>query len=236
MRMEDTVQKLGVPIAIVVAGALIAAALFFSGGQKSAPQPVAQGQNQPSSTDQTVSGVQADDHVFGNPSAEVTIIEFSDTECPFCKRFHETMNKVMAEYGKDGKVAWVYRQLPLPQLHPKAPREAEATECAAELGGNDVFWKYTNSLYAVTPANNGLEDAQLFTLAAEAGLDAGAFKKCLESGSMKERVEKDVAEATTLGINGTPHSLILYKGKQIPIEGAQPFEVVKQLIEQMLAE
>ena len=82
------------------------------------------------------------------------VVEFSDLECPFCKRFHATMQQTVAAYG--GQVAWVYRHFPIDQLHSKAPKEAEATECAAELGGNDKFWAYTNRLMEVTPANNGL--------------------------------------------------------------------------------
>src|SRR6185436_7093141 len=75
------------------------------------------------------------DHILGNPNAEVIMVEYSDLECPFCKEFHSTLRRVMNEYGKDGKVAWVYRHFPIDSLHPKARKEAEATECAAELGG-----------------------------------------------------------------------------------------------------
>ena len=93
-----------------------------------------------------IRGVQDDDHIIGDKNAKVVIVEYSDTECPFCKVFHETLHQVVSEYdGKD--VAWVFRHWPIPQLHPKAPKEAEALECAAELGGNDMFWKYTHKLF-----------------------------------------------------------------------------------------
>jgi len=108
------------------------------------------------------------DHILGDKNAPVKIVEFSDTECPFCKRFHTTMQQVVKD--NNGQVAWVYRHFPLDQLHSKARKEAEATECAAELGGNEKFWAYLNRLMEVTPANNGLDPAELLTIASYAGL------------------------------------------------------------------
>lgn len=95
------------------------------------------------------------DHLRGDPKATVKVVEFSDLECPFCKNFHRTMQQVMEEYSD--KVAWVYRHFPLDSLHPKARKEAEATECAAELQGNDGFWAYVDKLFEITPSNNGLD-------------------------------------------------------------------------------
>ena len=86
------------------------------------------------------------DHLLGNPSAPVKIVEYSDLDCPFCKTFHATLQQIMEDYGKQGKVAWVYRHFPLAQLHPDAPRKAEATECATELGGQQAFWALTDQI------------------------------------------------------------------------------------------
>lgn len=101
------------------------------------------------------------DHITGNPQADLIIVEYSDPECPFCKRFHETMMQAMDEYGKQGKVAWVYRHFPLDAIHSKARHEAEAIECAGELGGNEKLWEYVNTLYKITPSNNQLDPALL---------------------------------------------------------------------------
>ena len=109
-----------------------------------------------SETSFTLDPVTPADHILGNPNAEVFIVEYSDLECPFCKQFHKSMLEIMSEYGAEGKVAWVYRHFPLDQLHSKARKEAEATECATELGGNDAFWEYTNKIFEITPSNNGL--------------------------------------------------------------------------------
>jgi protein-disulfide isomerase len=88
-----------------------------------------------------------DDHIVGDPNAEIIIVEYSDLDCPFCKTFHRTMYEVVEK--SEGRVAWVYRHYPLPQLHPNAFRKAEETECAWEQGGNEAFWKYTDTLFGV---------------------------------------------------------------------------------------
>jgi protein-disulfide isomerase len=222
-------EKFAVPIAIVAAGALIAGALFFVNKDK-AVQP-----GQPSDTVAAeIRGVQKDDHIQGSPNAKVVIVEYSDTECPFCKQYHETLKRIMAEYGPSGEVAWVYRHFPLPQLHPKAPKQAQAAECAASLGGEEAFWKFLNRVYEVTPSNNGLDEAQLPVIAEFAGLDKAAFEKCLASETGKDRVQKDSSEAAAAGARGTPHSIILVGGEQVPVQGAQPYEVVKGLIDTLL--
>lgn len=86
------------------------------------------------------------DHIKGDINAPVKIVEYSDIDCPFCKRFHTTMQEIMDSYGKDGKVAWVYRHFPLTQLHPDAFNKAEASECITAKGGNDKFWSFVDAL------------------------------------------------------------------------------------------
>jgi protein-disulfide isomerase len=226
-------QKLAVPISIVIAGALIAAALYFVNGNSAPALPADQGGGVPT---KDIRGVQKDDHILGNPNAGIVFVEYSDTECPFCKQFHSTMHQVIDEYGSDGDVAWVYRHFPLAQLHPKAAKEAEALECAAELSGNDGFWKYTDRLYEITPSNNGLDLAQLPEIAEEVGLDRAKFVTCLDSGKYAKKIQNDFDEVTAAGGRGTPHSIVLIDGEQISVEGAQPFEVLKGMIEAVLAE
>lgn len=254
----ETLQKLAVPIAIVIAGAMIAVSLFFV-NQRPATTGGTQG-----TVAEEIRGVQDDDHILGNPNADIVIVEYSDTECPFCKQFHTTMHSIIAEYGGDGKVAWVYRHFPIPQLHPKAPKEAEALECAAEQGGNDMFWKYTDKVYETTESNNALDNGvyntpddipvgqdgkpwytektprsttdagQLSDIAKDLGLDVAKFEDCLKSGKYKSKIDADVAEVVASGGQGTPHSIILVNGEQIPVEGAQPLETLKGIIDSML--
>jgi protein-disulfide isomerase len=145
------------------------------------------------------------------------------------------MKQVMDNEGKQGKVAWVYRHFPLDQLHSKARKEAEATECAAELGGNDKFWAYLDRLMEVTPANNGLDPAELPKIAQYVGLDAGKFNECLTSGRYAKKIEEHVQNAVATGGNGTPWSIVVAKnGEKYPLSGAQPYESIKALIEQAL--
>jgi len=175
--------------------------------------------------------VDKSDHVRGNPEAPVTLIEYSDFECPFCKRFHATLKKAVAE--SNGQLKWVYRYFPLEQLHPvKARKEAVAAECAAELGGNEAFWKFADRFYDLTPSNNRTDiDRVLPQIAREIGLDEARFASCVASGRHDRRIEEDYRNAVATGGNGTPWSIIVSKnGKAYPLSGAQPEAVVKQLV------
>jgi protein-disulfide isomerase len=222
------IQSLAIPFAIIVAGIAIAAAIYFGDNKAVVVTP---GGNQAIVLDP----VTAKDHILGNPKAKVTIIEYSDFECPFCKTFHETMAQVMNEYGESGKVAWVYRHFPL-SFHSKADKEAQASECVGKLGGNEKFWQYANKIFAVTPSNNGLDLSLLPKMAKEIDIDETAFTACLESSKMKAITDAGLASGAKAGVRGTPHSLILVDKKIVgTIEGAQPFVAVKAQIDALLA-
>lgn len=164
-------------------------------------------------------------------TGDITLIEYSDTECPFCKRFHPTMQQVLSEY--DGQVRWAYKHLPLTSLHSKAPREANATLCASEQG---KFWEYLDLLFERTPANNGLEDSELFTIADDTGLDRTKFDDCVETDKYADVVSQESKEAQSLGGQGTPFTVIVDKDGNVlaPISGALPYEQVKQALDQYL--
>jgi len=230
--------NLSIPIAIIIAGMIIAGAIvfvgkgFIFGGTSNTAATAEADSGQPIN----VKPVTKEDHILGNPNAPVILIEFSDLECPFCKRFHETMKRIMEVYGEDGKVAWVFRQFPLASLHSKAHKEAEATECARELGGQLKFWEYTNKIFEITPSNNGLDLALLPQIAEDVGLDRDAFEDCLQSGRQTSAVEEDLQDGLNAGARGTPFSVILTKdGKTRPISGALNFDTMKAIIEEALA-
>lgn len=174
------------------------------------------------------------DHIRGSSKARIALIEYSDLECPFCKRFHPTAKQVVDTYKND--VMWVYRHFPLDQLHSKADKEAEAIECAYKLAGNDGFWKLTDKIFEVTPSNNGLDLATLPELAAGIGLNKQAFQTCLNSGEMASHVEEDYQSGVKAGITGTPGNILLdtKTGNTRVIPGAVPFDQVKQAIDEML--
>lgn len=175
-----------------------------------------------------------DDHIRGDKDAKIALVEYSDYECPFCKSFHPTAQKVLDEYK--GKVMWIYRHYPL-SFHANAQKEAEASECVAELGGNDAFWKFTDALYERTTSNGtGFALDKLGPLAAEVGVNQSKFQSCLDGGKYTQKVKDQLALGTTEGVTGTPGNILLdvKTGKTSLIPGAVPFEQVKPLIDDML--
>lgn len=216
----------------------MAGALYFSN-----IQATKQAKNTPptqAGTERGMTGeprpVTNDDHILGNPNADVVIIEYSDTGCPFCKVFHPTLQRIVDEYGKDGRVAWVYRHFPIDQLHKKARKEAEASECAYDQGGNAKFWMYINMIYEKTPSNDGLDASELPKFAKEIGLDVKKFNDCLSSGKFASKVQADYDDGVKAGVRGTPHSILITKdGVKTPISGAASYESMKSTIDALLA-
>jgi protein-disulfide isomerase len=175
------------------------------------------------------------DHVYGNPNARVSLIEYSDFECPFCKRFHATAKEIVDAYG--GKVNWVYRHFPLAMHNPGAQKEAEASECVAQLGGNDAFWKFADAIYARTKSNgNGFPLDQLVPLGKEIGLDEKQLKECIDAAKYASRVQEDLNEGIQIGITGTPANFLLRNdtGEVILKVGAQPSDAIKPDIDKLL--
>lgn len=228
-------------LAIVVAGALIAVSILIVSGNEwpfGVPNTGELTENNDSGNPlDKIMPVTEEDHIRGNPNAPVKIVEFSDTECPFCKSFHLTMGQVIREYGVDGQVAWVYRHFPLDQIHQKARKEAEATECAAEIGGNKGFWDYVDRLFEITPSNDRLDLSLLPQIAEEVGLNRSEFVSCLESGRWADEVAADLENAINTGGQGTPWSIVIApNGKKFSISGAQPYSVIESVIETALKE
>ncbi len=195
-----------IPVAIIVAGALIAISVIYT----SAPRE--RSLTKVTETVTEVTPIDEEDHVLGNPNAPIVIVEYSDTECPFCKNFHTTMLRLVDKYGKDSKLAWVYRHMPITNLHPKAWKEAIATECAAQIGGgSSAFWKYVNKIYEITPSNDKLEEGKLITTATNLGLDTQKFQSCLQQNLTEDKVKRDYENGLDIseGRPGTPLSIML---------------------------
>lgn len=200
--------------------------------QPAAAQPINTEDTAPQNI--TLAAITADDHIRGSLNAHVKIVEYSDLECPFCKRHHSTMQQLINEYSDD-EVAWVYRHFPLVSLHPKAPKEAEATECAAELGGNDGFWALIDKIFETTQGNNSLVLASLPDLADQVGLDKNKFTECLDSGKYAGKVQTQYQDAARAGGTGTPYNVIIGPdGQKQSLSGAYPIEAFRQVIDSML--
>lgn len=173
------------------------------------------------------------DHIFGNIDAPITLIEYSDFECPFCKRFHPTVVKLI-ENNPD-KVRWVYRHFPLGFHNPGAQKQAEASECVAELNGNDAFWDYSDKLYTRTKSNGkGFPLSKLRPLAEEIGVDGDAFSACLDNGNMTARVKEDIANGSLVGVTGTPAAFIVnQQGDAEFVAGALPLQKLQSIVDKL---
>ncbi|HVV39070.1 MAG TPA: thioredoxin domain-containing protein [Candidatus Paceibacterota bacterium] len=216
------------PITIVVAGLLIAGAVFLV-GKTSVPS------NGGASTNVTARVYDpATDHILGNPNAAVKVVEYMDLECPHCKTFEGTLHQVMDFYGASGNVAWVSRPFPLASIHDRAPKEAEAAECAADQGGNTAYFKFIDKVFEVTPSNNGLDAAQLPVIAGQVGLDVNTFNACLSSGKFTKKVQDSYNEAIALGAQGTPFTLVMVGTEAITLPGNQPYDSMRAAIDAVL--
>jgi len=217
--------------AIILAGLLIGLGIYFGKTDTTTTK------DDTTKTQETIklNPITEKDHILGNPNADLVIVEFSDTECPYCKNFHTTMNQIMNGYGKNGRVAWVYRYFPLTTIHSQAVEEANATECAYELGGNTAFWSFINKIYEITPSNNGLDLTKLPEIAAGIGLDKKAFDDCQKSQKYVDKIKTDFDDAVASGGNGTPHNvLVTKKGEMYQVNGALPYNMMKTIIDIVL--
>lgn len=225
-------SKLSLPIAIIVAGVIIGGAVLYT---RSSPQTTGTVQRAVGG-DQQAGGIVTvstdDDAALGDPNAPVTIVEFSDFQCPFCRKFYkETLPQIKKDYIAAGKVKFVYRDFPLVQIHPGATPAAEGAECAKEQG---KFWEMHDAIFD-EQEKQGSGTVQFTALdvkkwAANIGLDAEKFNQCLDSGKYKQEVEKDIADGLAAGVNGTPATFI--NGRLV--SGAQPFTAFKVIIDEEL--
>jgi protein-disulfide isomerase len=249
-------KELSVPMAIIFGAFIIAIAIIVV----KMPQRGTVENNDPNKLDNTtvksmvnhvletknenpVVPVSITDHIIGSTNPKVTLIEYSDFECPFCKNFDLTMQKVIKNYGNN--VAWVYRHFPLdcvdnPKsectvLHSKARHEAVASECAFEQGGNDAFWKYTTKIFSITPSNNRLDPAQLIDVAQDLKLDLVKFNACLSTDKYADVVSNNTKAGMKSNVTGTPSTIIIDRlGNTYTISGAYPYEVVSGVIDAVI--
>jgi len=222
----NTQRGYGIPIAIVIAGLLIAGTVFWTRSGESANSNTAQN---------TTGGAEASDfrmpdetdHVRGNPNAPIAIVEFSDLECPFCARIHPTLDRIVKE---NEDVKWIFRHFPLSTIHSRALSAAVASECIARLGSNDNFWAFTDTAFANQQL---LGNTWYREQASSFGIDSEAFASCLNDRSIVTDIQTELNEATSAGGRGTPYVVVVTSGGQlIPFSGALPYAQVSAVIEQ----
>lgn len=250
---NQTINNKFTPILVV----LLIVASFFLGSlttkvkmlEKGAAGGVAQGayNNQPVApavqVPQVTKGVASidDDPVLGDKNAPVTVIEFSDYECPFCKRhFDSTYTELVKKYIDTGKVKLVFRDFPLSFHEPMASKEAIAASCAGDQGGDKKYYEFHDEIFRRTTSNGtGLDDAKIKTIANDLKLNMGTFTTCLSNPSKADEVKKDIADGSAAGASGTPTFLIGKSTSNGKIDGnlvvgAQPFAAFQAIIDPLL--
>jgi len=232
---------MSIPMAIIIAGVIIAGAVAFSRiGPVQVPAPsglpgaVAQRQTPgPPPEHFDIRAISDADHIWGDKNAPVTLVQYSDLECPFCKNVHPTLTKILQDYA--GKVRVVYRHA---FVHQKGPAEANAAECASAQG---KFLEFIETIFANTPSNDGLNLEDLPKYAKDSGVaDIPAFEACVKDIAYKDVIDADNAEfgslnqvmSATGNPIGTPFFILIGKdGKETPIIGAQPYQAFQQAID-----
>lgn len=162
------------------------------------------------------------DHVRGSSNAKVTLVEFSDFQCPFCGRFFPSLQKLLSEYGD--QVRLVYRHFPLDSIHQMARPAAEASECASEQG---KFWEYHDQLFA---KQDELSNDLLKQIASDLKLNTNKFNDCFNSGKYRQEVEDDYQSGIAAGVRGTPHTIV----NGVAVSGAVPYDQLKAVIDEAL--
>ena len=207
--------------------------------QRDAPNAASQAPQNPRSGGLAIPAAQrvtiAGAPILGRADAPVTIVEFSDFECPFCQRFSSSiLPQVKRDYVDTGKVRYVFLDLPLEHLHPQARKAAEAAHCSAEQG---KFWEMHDLLFAQA---GKLDPRQYTDFSRKLGMDAAAFDLCLGSGRHAAKIDRNKASASAIGIDATP-SFILSKSERgdiinggMIVTGADSYDQFRKLIEQVL--
>ena len=252
--ISNTTPKKSTPTGIIIAlVAVVAVAAFFAGlyfsnldtnqvTKSDLDDAISRieskiGNNLPSPTLQPVKISLDDDPIRGNPDAPITIVEFSDYQCPFCARFYaQTLPLLLEEYIDEGKVNLVYRDFPVQRIHPNALSAAVAAECADEQG---KYWEYHDTLFekqnawAKLDSNSAISTCSQF--ATEIALEQQQFDNCLESGKYLEEVQADFSDGKNYQVTGTPGFFI---GNEdiwfVKIIGAKPYDAFKKVIDAQL--
>ena len=232
--MENkTHNKLNTPLAIligsVIIGVCIILGLTLSGGRGNAmidPDKIFQGR-----------AFAKNEMLMGKTSDDVIFLEYSDTECPFCKMFNNDVTLKIKENYK-GKIGFAYRKYPLP-MHPQATTESLAALCAREQGGVELYERYNQETFARTKSNNGMADGETVRIAKDLKMDMNKFNTCVTASSTKEMLMADIADGVAAGVEGTPYSMVLIRhGDQYQIlariNGARDYAYVSRAIDQAI--
>ncbi|MBI3442399.1 MAG: DsbA family protein [Candidatus Sungbacteria bacterium] len=230
METQPTSNPFLIPVSIIIAGALIGGSVLYSNlGGRAAPQLSAVNAGKAVDNAALLKQAQNDPRALGNPNAPVTFVEFGDFQCPFCGRFfQESERKIVEQYVKTGKVRFVYRDFAF--LGAESVAAAEASRCAQD---QNAFWQYHDYLFTHQRGENqgAFSKDRLKEFAAALKLDSMKFNACLDEGTHRDAVQKDLDLGRSLGVDGTPSSFVNDKF----FNGALPFDQFKAAIDTALA-
>ncbi len=215
------------PVAIIAAGVIIAVALYYvrvhSEVEKATGNP------------SVVRPVTPLDHIMGNPTATVMVVEYGDIDSEYTKKFNAIMQQIMTEYADSGEVAWVFRHLPIVALHPNSAMHASASECVTSIAGPEAFWGFINGIAAQAPGSNQFNPRDYETITRGLNVPTDVFNQCVSRGTFEQRVQDDYQNAMLAGATGAPYVILLTKGKEpITIDGALPYTSMKKVLEEAI--
>jgi len=213
------------PLAIVLAGVIVAGATYTVHVR----QQIAKKSGDPSVVRPVTP---LGDHILGNPTARIMVVEYGDIDSAPTKDFNAVMEQLMTEYGAKGDVAWVFRHFPILALHTNAAAHASAAECVASLGSPDAFWRFIDSIAVNAPGTDEFNPKNYPLLLPGLGVSKEAFTTCIADGTFEDRVQADYTNAILAGATGSPYIVLLVKGERpIPISGALPYTSMKKILD-----
>ena len=221
---KSTDKNFYLPAAILIAAFVIGGSLVYSanmqkgGTGNTVNPPVIDG----SRVEFTIT---EQDHIRGNPDAEVTLVEFSDLQCPFCRSFHPTVQQALEESGDT--IRWVYKHFPLDNIHPEARPAAEAAECVWKQKGDEGFWAFADKVFE---EQDRIGSTLYREVAESLGMDIAKYDTCVSQRTYEDKVEQDYQQGLRAGVTGTPGSYV----NGIPVKGAVPYATLKAAIDQAL--
>lgn len=223
-----TVRNLFLPLVIIFAGLIVGVAVYVVRvrGQ------IANG----SGTPEAVRAVSPTDHIIGNPSAPIVLVEYADIDSEFGKKLQLTMEQLMTQYAGGNKVAWVYRHFPVTTLHPNASTHALAAECAQSVSTPTTFFRFIDALNASAPGAISFDPKQYGVIVEQLSLPKESFEKCVKNATFEEKVHADYSNALAAGATGSPYIILLVQGqKPRQIQGAPPYKALKKILDDEIA-
>ena len=212
------------PAIIIIAGIIVAFSVYVVRIR----QQVAHGTGNP----EAVRPVSPEDHIIGNPSAPIVLVEYADIDSAYGKKLQLTMEQLMTEYATGNKVAWVYRHFPVTTLHGDAAMNALAAECATSVSTPAMFFRFVDAMQTYAPGTITFSPSEYKTLLDQLSLPEAPFTSCLSSRKFEQKIHDDYSNALASGATGSPYIILLVQGqKPRVIQGAPPYKTLKGIVE-----